>query len=179
MAAAALLGAACVAWSAYPLRAVGGPGPAIVVLAACCVAAGAAGLATLGLASHDASPTFERLPVRLWHSALDALRRTPWAEGAVLGALILETLHDSRPWHTGLLGVALLGYLLATHLAESAAPAGVLGGQLPVLAAGLGLLVLAVGAAMLPAAGAGPAADWLRVIAAIAALTAAALALPT
>jgi len=38
--------------------------------------------------------------------------------------------------------------------------------------------VLAVGAALLPSAGAGLAADWLRVMAAIAAITVGALALP-
>ena len=77
-----------------------------------------------------------------------------------------------------LLGAALLGYLLATHLAESVAAAGVLRRQLPVLAAGLGLLVLATGAALLPSAGSGLTADWLRVLAAAAAIMAAALALP-
>lgn len=178
MVAAALLGAACVAWSAYPVGATRGPGTAILVLAAGCVAAGAARLATLALASSDGSRSFEYLPVRLWHATLDTLRRAPWAEGAVLGALVLEALHRSRPWHTGLLGAALLGFLLATHLAESAAPRGVLRRQLPVLAAGLGLLVLAVGAALLPSAGAGLTADGLRVIAAITAITVAALALP-
>ena len=46
------------------------------------------------------------------------------------------------------------------------------------LAAGLGLLVLATGAALLPSAGSGLTADWLRVIAAIAAITVGALVLP-
>jgi hypothetical protein len=178
MVAAAMLGTACVAWAAYPVRSAGRLGLAILVLAACCVAAGAARLAATGLAAPDGSRVFERLQVRIWHWALDTLRRVPWAEGAVLGALSLEALHRSRPWHTGLLGAALIGYLLATHLAESAAPPGVLRRQLPVLVAGLGLLVLAVGAALLPSAGAGLAADWLRVMAAIAAITVGALALP-
>ena len=178
MVAAALLGAACVAWSAYPAGAISGFGTAILVVASGCVAAAAARLATLGLASPDGSRSFEYLGMRLWHSTLDALRRGPWAEGAVVGALILEALHRSRPWHTGLLGAALLGYLLATHLAESGAPRGVLRRQLPVLAAGLGLLVLATGAALLPSAGSGLTADWLRVIAAIAAITVGALVLP-
>jgi hypothetical protein len=47
-----------------------------------------------------------------------------------------------------------------------------------VLAAGLGLLVLAAGSALLPSAGAGVAGDWLRAAAAVAAVLAAALALP-
>jgi hypothetical protein len=177
--AAGLLGAACVAWSADPVPATSGLGPAILVLAAGCVTAGTARLAILGVASLDATPSsFDYLPTRLWHSALDTLRRVPWAEGAVLGVLVLEAWHRSRPWHTGLLGAALLGYLLATHLAESAAPRGTVRRQLPVLAAGLGLLVLAAGAALLPSAGTGLTADWLRVIAAIAAIIVGALALP-
>jgi hypothetical protein len=47
-----------------------------------------------------------------------------------------------------------------------------------VLAAGLGLLVLCCGAALLPAAGTGPASGLLRVFAAVAAVAAGALALP-
>jgi hypothetical protein len=178
MVAAALLGAACVAWSAYPVQPTGAAGTAILTVAAACLAAGTARLATLGLATPEGTRSFEALPVQLWHATVDALRRLPWAEGAVVGALALEALHRSRPWHTALLGAALLGYLLATHLAESAAAAGVLRRQLPVLAAGLGLLVLATGAALLPSAGAGLTADWLRVLAAAAAITVAALALP-
>ena len=88
-------------------------------------------------------------------AVLAQLRQVPWAEGAVLAALVLEVLHPARPWHTAVLGVALLGYLLGTHLAEADPVRGtagrVLRAQLPVLAAGLGLLVLA--AASHPAAG--------------------------
>jgi hypothetical protein len=78
--------------------------------------------------------------------------------------------------------VALIAYLLATHLAESAGGPGeataVLRGQLPVLAAGLGLLVLAAASALLPLAGTGLAGGWLRAAAAVAAVLACALALP-
>ena len=178
MVAAALLGAACVAWSAYPVQPAGAAGTAILTVAAACLAAGAIRLATLGLAIPAGTRSFETVPVQLWHASLDGLRRLPWAEGAAVGALALEALHRSRPWHTALLGAALLGYLLATHLAESVAAAGVLRRQRPVLAAGLGLLVLATGAALLPSAGSGLTADWLRVLAAAAAIMAAALALP-
>src|SRR5260370_419412 len=45
MVAAAVLGTACVAWAAYPVRSAGRLGLAIAVLAACRVAAGAAPLA--------------------------------------------------------------------------------------------------------------------------------------
>lgn len=179
-AAAGLLGAACVAWAAEPVRAVGRGGPALVVLAACCVALGTVRLAATGLPFPDAA--YGSVVVQGRESAVAAVRRAPWAEGTVLGTLALEALHPARPWHTGLLGAALVAYLLATHLAESATSRSgwrsVLRGQLPVLAAGLGLLTLAVGAAMLPVAGPGPGADWLRVIAAIAAVAVGALALP-
>jgi len=179
MVAAALLGAACVAWAAYPAGATGRSGVTILVLAACCVVAGAARLAATGLAAPQASrSSYESTPLRLWHTASGTLLRVPWAEGALLGALVLEAQHRSRPWHTGLLGAALLGYLIATHLAESAAPRGALRRQLPVLAAGFGLLMLAAGAAFLPSAGTGLSADWLRVAAAVAAVAIGGLVLP-
>jgi hypothetical protein len=178
MVAAALLGAACVAWAAYPAGATGRAGVTILVLAACCVAAGAARLAATGPAVPPAGHSFESAPLRLWQAALHTLRWAPWAEGVLVGALLLEAQHRSRPWHTGLLGAALLGYLIATHLAESAASRGALRGQLPVLAAGFGLLVLAAGTAFLPSAGTGLSADWLRVVAAVAAVAIGGLVLP-
>ena len=103
---------------------------------------------------------------------LEVLRAIPWAEGTVIAVLALEALHPSRPWHTGLLGVALLAFLFAVHLAESDARPAVLRPQLPVLAAGLGLLVLGCGAALLPAAGMSAASGWLRVFAVVAAIVA-------
>ena len=87
-------------------------------------------------------------------------------------------LHPSRPWHTAVLGAALIAYLLATHLAESDASPGTLRPQLRVLAVGEGLLALGAGAGMLPAAGPGPGAALLRLVAAGALITAAALVLP-
>jgi hypothetical protein len=59
----------------------------------------------------------------------------------------------ARPWHTAVLGAALIAYLLATHLAESDASPEVLRPQVRVLAVGAGLLALGAGAGMLPAAG--------------------------
>ena len=78
------------------------------------------------------------------------LRGLPWAEGLIIAVLALEALHSSRPWHTALLGVALLAYVVAAHLAQARTRPAALAGQLPVIAAGLGLLALAVGAAALP-----------------------------
>jgi hypothetical protein len=93
------------------------------------------------------------------------------------GVLVLEGLHRSRPWHTGLLGAALLAYLLAVHLAESRARLAVLRPQAPLIAAGLGLLALAAGAAALPAE-TGSAASLMAVLAALAAVVVAGLVVP-
>ena len=178
---AGLLGAACVAWAASPPGSAGRAGPVLTVLAACCVAGGIGQLATAALVPPGPG-SYPGPLARLGLGGLDQLRRLPWAEGVTLGALALEAFHPARPWHTALLGVALLAYLLATHLAESTGAPGeasaVLRSQAPVLAAGLGLLVLAAGSALLPSAGAGVAGGWLRAAAAVAAVLAAALALP-
>ncbi len=176
-----LLGAACVAWAAVPTRAGGQAAPALTVLAACCVAGSLGQLATAAV--RPPGPGAYPGPVRrVGMQGLHWLRRLPWAEGVLLGALALETFHPAPPWHTAVLGVALIAYLLATHLAESAGGPGeaaaVLRGQMPVLAAGLGLLVLAAASALLPSAGTGLAAGWLRAAAAVAAVLACALALP-
>jgi hypothetical protein len=178
---AGLLGAACVAWAASPPGSAGRAGPVLTVLAACCVAGGIGQLATAEKVTPGPG-AYLGLLTRLGLGSLDRLRRLPWAEGVTLGALALEAFHPARPWHTAVLGVALLAYLLATHLAESTGGPGeasaVLRSQAPVLAAGLGLLVLAAGSALLPSAGAGVAGGWLRAAAAVAAVLAAALALP-
>jgi hypothetical protein len=178
---AGLLGVACVAWAASPPGSAGRAGPVLTVLAACCVAGGIGQLATAAVVPPGPG-AYPGPLTRLGLSSLEQLRRLPWAEGVTLGALALEAFHPARPWHTALLGVALLAYLLATHLAESTGAPGeataVLRSQAPVLAAGLGLLVLAAGSALLPSAGTGVAGGWLRAAAAVAAVLAAALALP-
>jgi hypothetical protein len=178
---AGLLGVACVAWAATPPGSAGRAGPVLTVLAACCVAGSIGQLATAAVATPGPA-AYPGPLARLGLGGLDQLRRLPWAEGVTLGALALEAFHPARPWHTAVLGVALLAYLLATHLAESTGGPGeataVLRSQAPVLAAGLGLLVLAAGSALLPSAGAGAAGGWLRAAAAVAAVLAAALALP-
>jgi hypothetical protein len=173
--AAGLLAAACVTWSAIPLSGTGHVGPVILAAAAACAAASVAQLALgpdPGLSVVYLNPVLSA--VRMLASLV---RRWPWAEGLVIAALVLEVLHRSRPWHTGLLGVALLAYLLAVHLAESRARLTVLRPQVPLLAAGLGLLALAVGAATLPAV-TGSAADLMAMLAALAAIAVGGLALP-
>jgi hypothetical protein len=174
--AAGLLAAACIAWSAIPVTGGGqGTRPALIGAVGCTV------LVVARLAADDWIPprdTFENPVTRAGRALLEVLRALPWAEGTVLAVLALEALHASRPWHTGLLSVALIAFLFGVHLAESGARPGALRPQLPVLAAGLGLLVVCCGAALLPAAGTGPASSWLRVFAAAAAIVVGALALP-
>jgi hypothetical protein len=178
---AGLLGAGCVAWAAAPAGPAGPAAPLITALAAVCVTGGIGQLAVARVALPGPG-SYPGMAGRLAGWALLRLRQLPWAEGTVLGALALELLHPARPWHTAVLGAALTGYLLATHLAESTTVRGeataVLRGQAPVLAAGLGLLVLAAGSAALPLAGSGAAGVWLRVAAAVAAVLACGLALP-
>ena len=172
--AAGLLAAACVAWSASPLSGTGGFGGVLLAAAVACAAASVARLA-LGAAPGD-SVVYLNPVLRAGRLVADQVRGTPWAEGLIIATLVLEALHRPRPWHTGLLGAALLAYLLAVHLAESSARPAVLRPQAPLLAAGVGLLALAVGAAMLPAT-TGSAADLMAILAALAAVAAGGLAL--
>ena len=121
--AAGLLGAGCVVWAAAPLVHKGWANLALV-LAIAGVAAGALRLVLSGVpVPEDAF----LLPasLRVWLRFLEILRRVPWEEGAVIALVWLEVMHRSWPWHTAVLGAALIAYLLATHLAESdASPAG-------------------------------------------------------
>jgi hypothetical protein len=175
-AAAVLLGAGCVTWSAAPLVHKGGAS-LVLALAIGGVAGGALRLVLAGVPVPEDSfllPT----PLRAWLWFLDTLRRVPWEEGAAVTIVWLEVLHRSRPWHTAVLGAALIAYLLAAHLAESDASPGALRPQVRVLAAGAALLALGAGAGMLPAAGPGAGAALLRLVAAGALIAAGALVLP-
>ena len=174
-AAAGLLAAGCVAWAAVPVP---GPGVAGDLLLAVAAAGAVLGTARLALGPEsDESRTFLDPVARSARAGADLIRAVPWAEVLVVAVLVLEALHRSRPWHTGLLGAALLAYLLAVHLAESRARLGVLRPQIPLLAAGLGLLVLAVGAAALPAE-TGSDASLIIVLAALAAVALGGLVVP-
>jgi hypothetical protein len=175
VAAAGLLGTACCAWAAWPLT--GTLSEVLLVVAAVLVLADLIRLAGAGLPLHQVD-AFSGLGLRVARWVYTLISEVPAAEGAAVAVLICEAAHRSRPWHTGLLGAALMCYLLATHLAESRARLRVLRPQLPALAAGLGLLILGVGAALIPAAAPGVASGLLRVLAAVAAIAAGALALP-
>ena len=110
--------------------------------------------------------------------ALADLAAVPWPQLLIVAAIGLEALHPRRPWHTAVLGVVLIGYLITLHLAESNSRLAVFRPQLALLVAGIALTALSVGAAALPAGPAGSGSGWLAVLAAIAAVVAAALALP-
>jgi hypothetical protein len=173
--ASGLLAAACVAWSAAPLSGARGIAVPVLAVAAACAALSVARLA-LGVAPAEPGNLL-RPGERLGRTVADLVRMPPSAEGAVIGVLVLEALHRSRPWHTGLLGAALLAYLVAVHLAESRARLAVLRPQAPLIAAGLGLLVLAAGAAALPAE-TGSTAELMAVLAALAAAVVGGLVVP-
>jgi hypothetical protein len=163
-----------VAWSALPLR----HGALAAVLLAAAIACALLSLARVALGrTSDEAVAYLNVAQRSAQSVADLARQWPWAEGMIVAVLILEALHGSRPWHTGLLGAALLGYLFASHLAESRARPAVLRPQAPLIAAGLGLLALAVGAAALPS-GTGSAAEVPVLLAAVAAIAVAGLVIP-
>jgi hypothetical protein len=175
-AAAVLLGAGCVAWAATPPVHRGDAALALT-LAIAGVAAGGLRLALTAVPVPEDSFLLPA-PVRAWLRFLEVLRLVPWEEGALLAVLWLEVLHSSRPWHTAVLGAALIAYLLVTHLVESDALAGTLRPQARVLALGAALLALGAGAGMLPASGPGAGSALLRLVAAGALIVAAGLVLP-
>ena len=177
LAAVALLAGVSIAWAAVPAGPARGWGWAALVAAAGAAVATLGGLlvgdARLGEGAFD--PLATRLAVRVAHG----LQAAPWPEVMIVAVLVLEVAHPARPWHTGVLGAALLAFVLAAHLAETGgSPRAVLAPQAAVLAAGLGLGALATAAVALPPLAAGPAATALRVIAVAAAVTAGALAFP-
>jgi hypothetical protein len=175
--AVALLGAACTLWSAVPLGGTGWPGGLFLVVAAGCVLAGVLRVVRKDAVREQQGP-FAGALVSLAGTA-DALLRGPgWETGAAVAMVVLETLHKSRAWHTGLLGALLVCYLLAVHQAESAVPTGVFRGQRRMLATSLALVVVLTGVAMVPSTRTGALSGWLEVLAALAAIAAGGLALP-
>ena len=175
-AAAILLGAGCVVWATAPLVHRGYADFALF-LAILGVAAGALRLVLAAVPVPEDNYLLPG-PQRVWLRFLEVLRLVPWEECALVAILWLEVQHPARPWHTAVLGAALIGYLLATHLAESGASPEALRPQVRVLAAGAGLLALGAGAGMVPAVGPGPGSALLRAVAAGALIAAAGLVLP-
>ncbi len=156
-----LLAAAVVWWAAWPLSG-GSAGTQVILVIA--IAAGAMSIAQLALSATvvgrgTSSPRADWLAEHL----ASLIKVLPWAEIVSVAVLVLETLHKSRPWHTAVLAVALTGYLLAVHLAETEANVSILRAQLPLLGAGVGLTALAVGAAALPGLAPGPGTALIRI----------------
>ena len=176
-AAVAALAAGAVAWAALPAGRAG-PGFRPVLAAAVMCALFTVARLTTGprAATGGRLAAYESALAGFAGRAWDGARVLPWPQGLTLAVLGLDALHPSRPWHTAVLGLVLLGFLLALHIAETAARPSVFRPHLPFLAVGVGLAALSAGAAFLPAPGAG--AGWLAVLAAIAAVVVAALALP-
>jgi hypothetical protein len=171
-----LLGAGCVVWAAAPLVRSGYADFALF-LAILGVAAGALRLALATVPVPEDNYLLPG-PLRAWLWFLENLRLVPWEEGALIAILWLEVLHPAPPWHTAVLGAALISYLLATHLAESGASPEVLRPQVRVLAIGAVVLALGAGAGMVPAVGSAAGSALLRLVAAGALIAAAGLVLP-
>ncbi len=170
-----ILTAALISWAVLPW--LPGAGPRLALI--CAAVAGLAGLGQLALA--DLVPSGElagSIPQRIGARLIAGIQTTPWAEILTVAVLVLEVWHRARPWHTGVLGVALLGYLLAVHLVETGARPRVLRPQGPLLAAGLGVLALAVGAASGPTMPAGLTSAVVRIVAVAAAVAAGVLVVP-
>jgi hypothetical protein len=172
-----VLAAVSVAWAALPLSG-GRAGTRFMVIVA--VGSGVASVAQLLVGGGGELTETARgsLVKRTIDYVLTIIRGLPWAEVMVVAVMLLEFLHRSAPWHTGLLGVWLLGYLLAVHLAETRTRIGTLRAQLPLIAAGIGLAALAVGIAELPALPGGVLSPAIRVIAATVAVVAGGLGIP-
>jgi hypothetical protein len=175
--AALLLGAACIAWTATPIRHVGWANLTLVVSIIAVVAS------SLRLALSEVPQPedayYVPVLVRWWIRFLSVLRVPPWEEIAAVMLVWLEVLHPARPWHTAALGAGLVAYLLTVHIAESGTSSGrLLRSQFKVLIAGAALLAVAAGVAALPAGAAGTGSDLLRVVAAAAVIAATALVLP-
>jgi hypothetical protein len=169
---------ASVVWAAVPLPAGGWPSFALTV-ATVCVAAGFLRLA-LTEVPEPQEAYFLTLPERTWYNFLFAVRTVAWEEIGCVAVLWLEVLHPSRAWHTAILGVVLVAWLLTVHIAESgAAAAALLRRQGRVLVLGLCLLALGAAASLLPTASSGAGAIALQILAVIAVIAAAILVLPS
>jgi hypothetical protein len=176
LAAAAALAAAVIWWAAVPVSS-GGSGTKLTLVIA--IATGAMSVAQLAVAATvTRRPDGLNAADRIAQQVTGLVMMLPWAELMTVAALVLEALHRSRPWHTAVLALALTGYLLAVHLAETDARASTLRALLPLLSAGFGLTALSVGSAALPGLPAGLVVTLIRIGAVVLAAVAAGLAVP-
>jgi hypothetical protein len=176
-----LLAIAIALWAGLPLIHTGRLGHISFFLAIGCAVFGVVRLIAEAAAPNlpsQAEQMYLPMSSRVWLRGLSALVTVPWPQLLIILAVGLEALHSGRPWHTAVLGVLLIGYLITLHLTESSSRLAVFRPQVPLLVAGLALTALSIGTAALPTDSAGSGSGWLAVLAAIAAVVAAALALP-
>lgn len=174
-----MLAAGTVAWAALPMTGASRGARPVLIVAACCALLSIAQIVARMLDwARVARPDETYVPrlIELTRRTWQAFVLPPWPQVMIVAVVVLEALHRPRPWHTAVLGLALLAWLLTLHLVETAASPSVLRPQGSLIAAGAGLAGLSAGAAVLPQAGAGS--GWVAAIAAVGALLAAALALP-
>jgi hypothetical protein len=176
IAAAGVLAAGVIFWAAYPLS--GGSAGTKFSLCVAIVAA-VLSIGQLALSSARALPKdgFSRADHAVSRIS-EVIAFIPWPELLTVAVLVLEAVHRARPWHTAILGVALLGFLLAVHLGETGSGARALRRQLPLLGIGVGVSALAVGVAALPGLPAGTTAALVRTGAVLVAILVASLATP-
>jgi hypothetical protein len=172
----AVLAAAATWWAAFPVSGGGGGTRVTLVIAIVTAVLSFARLALGGSVARESDRV--TLQDRVADQLVSLIGMVAWAELMAVSVLVLEVLHPSRPWHTAVLTVALVSYLVALHLAETAAPASTLRAQMPLLSVGIGLTALSVGAAALPGLPDGPVATLVRIGAIVLALVTAALAIP-
>jgi hypothetical protein len=183
-----LLAAATTIWAALPMTGVGVAGRLALIAAVCSAVFATLRLAAVSVAGLRRQPGvtagwsagifYDSLAERLRQQVTSFLVNLPWPQVLIVAVLALEALHPRRSWHTAVLGLLVLGYLLALHLAESSARLAELRPQLPLIVAGICLAGLSVAAAALPTGAGSAGSGWLAVIAAIAAVAVAALVLP-
>jgi hypothetical protein len=176
VAAATVLAAGQIWWSAAPIPAarVRATIALIVAIITATASLGQMAVAATRARGYDDSSITGRLAERV----VSLVRMLPWAEAMTVAVLVLEVLHRSRPWHTAVLGAAIVGFLVAAHLAESRADYSVLRRQLPLLGLGLGLSALAVGVTALPSLPTGGISSVVRIIAATVGVVAVGLGVP-
>jgi len=142
--AVSLLAAGSLAWAALPVTAARAGAKPTLIAAICCAVFGLARLTAAGSMARTttdarglpADRLYLSTPEQLWQQAIFALFAVPWPQLLIVAVLGLEALHPRRPWHTAVLGVVLLGYLVALQVAESGARLAVFGVQVPLIAAG-------------------------------------------
>src|SRR5260370_28479131 len=120
VAASGLLAGGLVGWSAAPVSQAQA-GARITVIIAVISAVGSLGQVAAAAAANrpdeDEATIADRIAARL----IELLQMVAWPEFLMVAGLALEALHRPRPWHTAVLGAAIIGFLIAAHLADSRA----------------------------------------------------------